>query len=168
MMKHALLLNTLQAVEMLETAFKETLRTIDDIKVRHWTVSARKKVAEKRQRLFESEIEAAITEPTLHTKNADFSMKRKKCLKKRLRNRNIHKSVKTNQKSGEKPDRNVMCLQTNCFYEFDEAEPNPKIYSVKTRIYQVDSEEELETTSRLNSQDLEQTDSRMGSSCRHP
>ncbi|EDW75898.2 uncharacterized protein Dwil_GK14953 [Drosophila willistoni] len=63
MMKHNLLWDTLQAVEQVEVAFEQTLKTIDDINHRYKLVSAFKRLANKRQQSYEAEIQAAITGP---------------------------------------------------------------------------------------------------------
>ncbi|XP_033166058.1 uncharacterized protein LOC117144792 [Drosophila mauritiana] len=120
--------NTLQEVEQVEVAFKQTLRNITDIQNRYKTVSALKSKASKRQESFEAEIQGAIT--TSNPAKKRVVKKSKISMGKKRRVMKSKALVRTNQRSllpksipnlrseailqVEEP---IVCLETNCVYE---------------------------------------------------
>ncbi|XP_034472638.1 uncharacterized protein LOC117780287 [Drosophila innubila] len=103
MMRKSLLMSTLNAVEQVEFVFEQTLRTIDEINHRYNIVSGLKRKADKRQQSYESEILAAITEPTF-TKISNRQKKRKKRKKCKKRTAKKSQTMETQKKKTEDQD----------------------------------------------------------------
>lgn len=109
-MKNTLLWETLKTVEQLEVAFEETLQTIDHINTRYSTMSLLTKTAERHQRLYESEIQAAITGTTT-SRHKIHSNPKKRNKKRRIKKRNSKKN-RTNPKT--QVELPVLKLHANC------------------------------------------------------
>lgn len=107
--------NTLQEVEQVEVAFKQTLRNITDIQNRYKTVSALKSKASRRQESFEAEIQGAITAPN--------PAKKRRVVKKSkiniLKQRSLLPMPVPNLRSETilQVEEPFVCLETNCVYE---------------------------------------------------
>lgn len=121
--------NTLQEVEQVEVAFKQTLRNITDIQNRYKTVSALKSKASRRQESFEAEIQGAITAPNPAkkrrvVKKSKINMGRKRPIIKnkvivRTKQRSLLPMPVPNLRSETilQVEEPFVCLETNCVYE---------------------------------------------------
>ncbi|XP_064541181.1 uncharacterized protein LOC135430442 [Drosophila montana] len=166
MIKETLLWETLHTVEQLEVAFEETLQTIDDLNNRYRLIATRKKSAEKRQRLYESEIQAAITEPT-YTNILTCPMRRKKRSKKRT----VYRTQTITQKSNKQAEQPILSLQANCTYELNLNGSSSGIHSVEARIHQDQTEPATDARPASNGSGMsdasEQTDPTLCSCSTH-
>ncbi|TDG49423.1 hypothetical protein AWZ03_004106 [Drosophila navojoa] len=133
MMKNTLLWETLQTVEQLEVAFEETLQTIDHINSRYCSMSSRTSSAERHQRLYESEIQAAITGPAKPTHKIHDSPKRRNKKRKRTKQRGCRKSQAKSKAQWLQP---VFNLHANCVCELDLDDSNAPIRAVTAQLLQ--------------------------------